>query len=233
MNITLLDRKEICRATWEFALSKPDGLNFKPGQHINIKLPHLLHEDPKGPRRTFSLTSAPHESNWLIATRMTGSGFKKTLLDLPLGTELEFLGPMGTMTADEKARGLVFLAGGIGITPFRSITLDLLHRSSSVKTVLFYANRDQMSSAYHSLFSGLATDRFHYVPTLSEEADPSWSGERRMLGLDLLQSYLPDLQQPTYYLCGPPALVTDLIQLLQTGGVHKESIVSESFWGYL
>lgn len=233
MTTTLLHRKEICHGTWEFTLAKPKGVSFKAGQHINIKLPELLFEDPKGPRRTFTLASAPHEENWLIATRMTGSGFKKTLLHLPLPVELEFLGPMGTFYRDERWSSLIFLAGGIGITPFRSMIVDLYHNSWPAHVGLFYANRNQASIAYHELFSQLTSvPNFHYVPTLNAEPDQSWSGERRMLGLELLQSLLPDMGQQVFYLCGPPALISDLTAALQSAGITSERILSESFWGY-
>ncbi|HPI72238.1 MAG TPA: FAD-dependent oxidoreductase [bacterium] len=233
MKTLLLNKKELCRGTWEFTLAKPADTVHQAGQHITVKLPRLLHEDPKGPQRTFTLASAPHEADWLIATRMTGSGFKKTLLDLPLNTELEVHGPMGALVRDERFPALVFLAGGIGITPFRSMVQDLHHKALSVEAHLFYANRSLDSAAYHDLFIGLAGQSFFaYIPTLNDEPDAAWRGERRILGMELLQAHLTELDAYAFYLCGPPGLVTDLTAQLQGGGVNKERIFSESFWGY-
>jgi ferredoxin-NADP reductase len=233
MTTNLLARKEICRGTWEFTLAKPAGVEYRAGQNINLKLPVLLHEDHKGPRRTFTLASAPHEEHWMIATRMTGSGFKKTLLELPLQTELEYLGPTGSLTVQDGFSSHVFLAGGIGITPFRSMVLDLLSQPTPVTAFLFYANRNRDSIAYHDLFLDQASRRtFNYIPTLNDEPDSAWTGERRILGIELLQHYLKNLDQHAYYICGPPALVADLSSLLHSSGVVKERIFSESFWGY-
>ncbi|OPZ70580.1 MAG: Phenol hydroxylase P5 protein [bacterium ADurb.Bin478] len=233
MKTLLLNKKEICRGTWEFTLAKPADAVHQAGQHITVKLPRLLHEDPKGPQRTFTLASAPHEADWLLATRMTGSGFKKTLLDLSLNTEVEVSGPMGGLVRDERSAALVFLAGGIGITPFRSMVLDLHHKVLGVKVHLFYANRSLDSAAYHNLFTGLAEQPFFtYIPTLNDEPDAAWHGERRILGMELIHAHLTELDAHAFYLCGPPGLVTDLTSRLQTAGVNKERIFSESFWGY-
>ncbi|NLP11086.1 FAD-dependent oxidoreductase [bacterium] len=233
MKTLLLNRKELCRSTWEFTLAKPADTLHQAGQHITVKLPRLLHEDPKGPQRTFTLASAPHENDWLIATRMTGSGFKKTFLDLPLNTELEVNGPMGALVRDERFPALVFLAGGIGITPFRSMVQDLHHKGLGVDVHLFYSNRSIDSAAYHHLFAELAEQTFFtYIPTLNDEPDAAWRGERRILGIELIQSHLTNLNAFAFYLCGPPGLVTDLTNQLHTGGVNKERIFSEFFWGY-
>ena len=148
MKTLLLNKKEICRGTWEFTLAKPADAVHQAGQHITVKLPRLLHEDPKGPQRTFTLASAPHEADWLLATRMTGSGFKKTLLDLSLNTEVEVSGPMGGLVRDERSAALVFLAGGIGITPFRSMVLDLHPGSSASRYISFACSLD--SCRYHN-----------------------------------------------------------------------------------
>lgn len=233
MKTLLLNKKELCRGTWEFTLAKPAETVHQAGQHITVKVPQLLHQDPKGPLRTFTLASAPHEADWLIATRMTGSGFKKTLLDLPLNTEVEVNGPMGALVRDERFPALVFLAGGIGITPFRSMVLDLHHTAPSIHVHLFYANRSLDSAAYHDLFVGLAAQNFFsYIPTLNDEPDAAWPGERRALGIELLKAHLMEWEAFAFYLCGPPGLVMDLTAQLQAAGVNKERIFSESFWGY-
>jgi ferredoxin-NADP reductase len=233
MTTALLSRKELCTGTWEFTLAKPAGIAFLAGQHINLRLPYLIHEDARGGRRTFTLASAPHEEHWLIATRMTGSGYKKTLLELPLGSALHLEGPMGSLTCRDDSSTGVFLAAGIGITPFRSMTLDIMHQARPTPIKLFYGNRNRSSAAYHDLFLQQSRQtHFTYIPTFNHEPDASWHGERRSLGQELVQSHLTDVQQPLYYLCGPPALVADLLTMLQSLHVKKEKILTESFWGY-
>jgi ferredoxin-NADP reductase len=231
MTITLLQRQEIARDTWEFIFSKPEGITAQAGQSINIKLPDLLYPDRKGPRRTFTLASAPQEEHWRIATRQTGSGFKQTLLEMPLQSSCEFIGPRGEMILRPEAPSLVFIAGGIGITPFRSMTLSWKQRPEKPLT-LFYANKDLAGMPYRSLFAELGETLFTFVPTITGQNEPPWNGEARPLSIGLFQDYIVDFSQPLFYVVGPPALVTDLTATLQSNGVAGDRILSESFFGY-
>jgi ferredoxin-NADP reductase len=231
MTITLVQRQEIARDTWEFLFTKPADVTARAGQYINLKLPDLLFPDRKGPRRTFTLASAPHEEHWRIATRLTGSGFKQTLLEMPLGSSCEYIGPRGELILRAEAPSFVFIAGGIGITPFRSMTLAWRQQPDKPLT-LFHANADVAGMPYRSLFSGLGEAKFTFVPTITGENEHDWNGETRPLSLALFQDYVADFSQPLFYLVGPPAMVTDLTAVLQNKGVAGDRILSESFFGY-
>ena len=114
----LKSREEIAEGTMAFHLEKPAGFQFQAGQYLDITLINPPETDSQGVVRTFSIASAPYENELLVATRMRNSAFKRVLATIPLRTELKLDGPMGSFTPQELARPAVFLAGGIGITPF-------------------------------------------------------------------------------------------------------------------
>ncbi|MBN2356246.1 FAD-dependent oxidoreductase [candidate division KSB1 bacterium] len=233
--LRIISQTEIARGTLEVTLQKPDQFTYLAGQNINLRLPELRYEDEKGPRRTFTLTSAPHEPHLLIATRLSGSGYKKTLAELEAGSVCEFVGPQGKFVYDDKVEKSVWLAGGIGITPFRSMLLHADKQETFPDITLLYGNADIASTAYHDLLVQVAERQksFHYVPSLTELAEnDSWQGERRLISLDVIQEYLPDWEEVTYFLCGPPGMIKALTEQLQSAGLSEEKIRSESLWGY-
>ncbi len=226
----LISTTTIAEKTIELNFKRPESFCFQAGQHINIKLPQLLYDDKKGPRRTFTIVSSPADSVLRIATRLSESGFKKTIIDLPPDTELEFMGPMGNMVynADKPS---VFIAGGIGITPFKSIITELLENNAFNKQVrLIYANRKQDTAAFHSFFNEIENNAFIYNPIMTD--DDTWDGEKVKVDYDYLKKKIDNINDNVFYLCGPPQMVQELTGTLNNLGVEKENILSESFFGY-
>jgi len=233
--LKLTGHREIARGTFEFHFEKPAGFTFTAGQNINLKLPELRHEDPKGPRRTFTIASAPHEQGVLIATRNTGSGYKKTLLELSPGSLCEYLGPQGRFVLGPGEKNVVLLAGGIGITPFRSQLLHLEENGVWPLTRLIYGNADLAGAAYHDLFVRLSgeNEHFFYIPTMANlQPDDPWTGERRMMDGEMIRHHVEDWREAVFYLCGPPPMVSAITGQLQSMGVAAEKIRSESLYGY-
>ena len=233
--IKLVDRREIAQNVLEIAFAKPEHFAFRAGQHLIIKAPELLYEDARGPRRVMTISSAPHEQKITITTRMSDSGYKRTLAELPIGSDFEYIGPRGEFFLRRQPRRVAFLAGGIGITPFRSMLLDSLETNSGHDITLFYSNSQIEEIAYHALFQQLATERdlFRYVPTLTRSGSgSSWSGEQGRLHVDLIRKHLPDWQQMAFYLCGPPDMVNSLKDELMRNGIGEDNIFFEAFWGY-
>jgi ferredoxin-NADP reductase len=227
------EKREIARKTIEFHFEKPQDLMHIPGQAINISLPELHYPDEKGPQRTFTIASAPREEDLFVTTRNTGSGFKKTLAELSSGTVVEYSGPMGSFTLDLQFPA-VFIAGGIGITPFHSILFDDLESKYDFALVLLYSNSTLDRAAYHDEFEKLqqkGSFDFRYILTLTR-ADFSWQGERRRIDIDFIGNYVPDLSQSYFYVCGPPGLVQETTRILKTADIAEEKIRFEAFWGY-
>src|SRR5580700_11947518 len=120
--IKLISRQEVAERTVAFHFEKPPNWTFKAGQCLDITLLDPTETDAEGNTRTFSIASAPHEETLMVATRIRDTAFKRVLQSMPLGSAVKIEGPSGNLTLHNNAtRAAAFLAGGIGITPFRSI----------------------------------------------------------------------------------------------------------------
>jgi ferredoxin-NADP reductase len=143
----LKDRKEVAEGTRAFRFEKPSGWEFKAGQYIDMTL-----LDPRVGRRrnvrSFSIASAPHEDTLMVATRMRDAAFKRVLRTMPIGAPIRIEGPCGDLILQKDlTRAAVFPAGGIGITPFRSIVHWAAKEKLPQRVFLFYSNRRPEDSA--------------------------------------------------------------------------------------
>jgi len=234
----LIERNEVAEGTMAFAFERPADFNFTAGQFLMVILSNPPYNDAKGERRTFSIASPPQEAERLqIATRMTGSALKRSLAEMPLGTPVELFGPAGSFTL-HKASSMpaVFIAGGIGITPFRSIINDALARHMTHQITLVYSNRNPEGTAFHNEFLRIAEEhtKFKYVPTMTD-ADKShqpWSGLRRSVDAHFLREHIGDIMTPMFYIAGPPGMVAGIAKAVIAAGTDQAHVRSEKFEGY-
>ena len=212
-----------------------EEVNFRPGQHFFVTLPQGGHEDEKGLRRHISVVTSPNERGVLgFATRMRDSAFKRTLRELPLGTEVEVERPKGQFALPpETSRPLVFIAGGIGITVFRSMLRYIREGRVPYAVTLIYSNRDRESTAFleelrefeHQLPS------FRLILTMTQDSE--WDGETRKIDAPFFRDYLGDnLDQFTFLVAGPPAMVGAIQKQLNAAGVTEENVIAERYSGY-
>ena len=140
--IKLTDKQEIAKDTMTFEFEIPDDFEFRAGQTGYFTLIDPDETDEEGNSRTFSFTHAPTENKLEIATRLRDSAFKRVLQDLPVGSEIKCNAPFGTFTLHNKeSKPAVFLIGGIGITPIRSMIAEVTNRKTSHDITLLYSNR--------------------------------------------------------------------------------------------
>jgi ferredoxin-NADP reductase len=234
----LIDRFEVADGTMAFAFERPAGFEFTAGQFMTITLPDPLYNDEKGNRRTFSIASPPQDAErLLIATRMTGSALKRSLEDMALGTSVSLFGPSGcfTLHADPTVPA-IFVAGGIGITPFRSILHDAATRQASHAITLIYSNRTPEGAAFYPELVEIVSrlPRLRFLPTMTSAgaSRQPWTGERRMVSADFLREVIGDVTSPTFYLAGPPGLVAAMSKAVPEAGADPSHIRSEEFEGY-
>src|SRR5262245_13357520 len=141
-SVKLEARNRVADRTMAFQFARPAEFAFRAGQYMQITLMNPPETDVEGNVRTFSIASAPHEERLMIATRLRGSAFKHVLQTMPLHSEVSIEGPYGDFRLHTKAaRPAVFLAGGIGITPFRSMIVHAAKERLPHQIVLFYSNR--------------------------------------------------------------------------------------------
>lgn len=227
----LVRRAEVAEGTMAFHFARPPGFDFQAGQNVLVTLIDPPETDAQGPSRTFSLACAPHEPELAVATRMRDTAFKRVLKSAPLGLRARIEGPSGIMVLHEDAaRPAVFLAGGIGITPFLAMARDAAHRRLAHKISLFYGNRRPQDAAFLDELSGLQSANFRLIAAMSEAKD--WQGEQGFIDRAMLARHLADLRGPVYYFAGPPAMAMAMQQMLSGAGVPEDDMRSEEFYGY-
>jgi ferredoxin-NADP reductase len=231
-------QEEVATGTTAFYFQKPEGFEFAAGQAVYLTLINPPENDQGGRIRTFSIASAPQERELMIATRMSDSSFKRVLKSLPPGKGLEIEGPLGNMSLHkDPTRPAVFLAGGIGITPFRSVVIDATRRKLSYPLFLFYSNRSPEDAAFLSELFELEKQNpcFKLIATMTgeEEANRDWNGERGYITKDMLLRHMKSITGPTYYIAGPIEMTSAMDNMLKNLGVKNEDVRLEAFSGYL
>ncbi len=236
--VALLDKRQVAQDTLAFSVEKPAGFEFKAGQSAEVTLLDPPETDDEGDIRTFSIVSAPAEPVLTFATRLRDTAFKRVLRDLPLGTPMSLDGPFGSFTLHvNRTKPAVFLAGGIGITPFVSIINHALgDQADSRRLYLFYSNRRHADAPFLDALGKLqsAHDRFHLVATMTgmENSNAAWEGERGLIDAAMLRRHLPSLTGPMYYVAGPPRMVAAMQEMLVKAEVSEDDIRTEDFAGY-
>lgn len=232
--LKLINRHEVARNTFQFNFEKPEGFQFKAGQYGGFTLIEPPETDAGGITRRFSLLSAPDDQHVSIAMRIQQSAYKRVLKELPIHSEVKFAGPTGNFTLHEdNSVPAVFLAGGIGITPFFSMIKHVSKHLPQQKIYLFYGNQQVVDAAFLDELTTLSKNNanFTFVPLMAD-ADEQWPGERGYITHTLIKKYISDLAVPIYYVCGSPAMVTAIQALLVEMGIEESKIKVEDFPGY-
>lgn len=233
----LKSRQEIAEGTMAFHFEKPAGWTFKAGQFVDMTLLEPPETDPEGNTRGFSIASAPQEETIMVATRMRDTAFKRVLKTMPLGTAVKIEGPFGNLTLHNNAsRPAVLLAGGIGITPFRSILFRAAKEKLPHRIFLFYSNRRPEDAAFLEALQELERENPNYklIATMTdmEKSHQPWHGETGLINQELLTKYLRDAVSPIYYIAGPAGMVKGLHTMANEAGVDDDDIRTEEFVGY-
>ena len=220
-----------------FHFEKPPGFAFKAGQALAWTLIDPPETDDVGVMRNFSIASAPGEADLMIATRMRDTAFKRVLKTMPLGTEVRIVGPFGSLTLHQNAaRPAVFLAGGIGITPFRSMLRQAAEQKLPHHLFLFYSNRRPEDAAFLEEMEKLEKENpnYKFIGTMTDMAGSNrvWRGETGLINQEMLAKYIGDLAAPIYYIAGPPAMVAAMRQTLSVVSVNSDDVRAEEFAGY-
>ena len=247
--LTLKNKIEIGDDIVHFIFNPVGKFAFTPGQYLEWTLPHKG-ADSRGDRRYFTIASSPTEENISIGVKFynNGSSFKKAL-DQFGGKKMM---AAGSLTGDfilpkDASKKLVFIAGGIGVTPFRSIIKYLIDKGEKRDIVLFYANKIASEIAYKDVFD-MAAQNFGLktVYTLTDEASvpKNWKaagpggplargGRAGRISLDMIKQEVPDFAERTFYLSGPHVMVDAYKEVLKQMGVHLRNIVIDYFPGYV
>jgi ferredoxin-NADP reductase len=233
----LLRSETVAEGTMAFHFARPASLNFEAGQSVNLSLIDPPETDGKGNARAFSIVSAPYEDEIVVATRMRDTAYKRVLKAMPPGARANLRGPTGKFTLERaETRPAVFLAGGIGITPFVSILRQAARDHLARDLWMFYSNRRPEDAAFLDELLALRqhNPRYRLVGTMTEMEKSSrpWSGETGFLDRAMLERHLKNLAAAVYYMAGPPGLVETMQKMLTDSGVKDEAIRTDEFYGY-
>lgn len=223
----LIKKEQLTGDTYAFYFGRPRNFEFIPGQYVKMVL-SIENPDDRGTSRFFSLSSSPTEKDHLmITTRILQSSFKKTLGNLPVGAEVQMRGPHGmfVLVLDEQdTRRKVYLAGGIGITPARSMLVYLRDKNLNIPLTLIasFSNRDEIifQNELNSISNELR--KIIYVVT---------SREGR-IDEEKIRKNISDFLNSLFYISGPAGFVEAMAKLVKSIGVPEENIKTEDFPGY-
>lgn len=236
INLKIVDKREIANGTLEVVFEKPAELEFRAGQFADYTLIDPPETDDEGNTRGFSITAAPHEDYIGFATRLRDTAFKRVLKNLPIGSELKFDGPYGDFTLQKnESKPAVFIMGGIGVTPVRSIIAQATHDKTGHKITLLHSNKTPADAPFQDDFQALAEENpnFKFVPVASDDAPADFDGERGLINADLIKKYVADFDNTIFYLAGPPGMVKAMRHILVDElKADEDNIKTEEFDGY-
>lgn len=221
-SLKLVTKEHVIDNIWSFRFQPSEPFTWIPGQFIRVDVPH---EDPdeKGTSRWFTVASAPYEEIVQITTRVSDSTFKQALNAVPVGGKIQLLEhPDGDFGWQDSALPLIFVAGGIGITPYHSILKQRVHDNLPIPATLVYGSRDEQVAFKEELEAWTAKDSqftIHYI-----------IGTR--ITAQSLAELLPDLNKSLVYVSGPDPLVDALSDDLLGNGLPQSQLRLDGFANY-
>src|SRR3989338_3740000 len=235
--LKLAARNQLATDTYEFVFSTDKRVKFKPGQYMEWTLTHK-ESDTRGIRRYFTLASSPSEENVRLGVKSypNGSSFKKSLFAMKEGDSAVASQCAGDFTLPwDKNKKLAFIAGGIGVTPFRSMIKYLLDKQESRPIVLLYSNKTPADAAYKSFFQEAAQKlglKTVYAFTEKGAVPNGIPGVAGPLDAQTIAREVPDYRERIFYLSGPHGMVTAFDDILLGMGVKESMIKRDYFPGF-
>jgi ferredoxin-NADP reductase len=227
--------EKMASGCYDFVFKSDRKLNFQPGQYLDWTL-DVRNPDNRGNRRPFTIASAPTDSEVRLGVKFNPnpSAFKQSLAAMKPGDVIYGAQIAGSFTLpknrDEK---LAFIAGGIGITPFRSMVQDLMRRQDRRSVIMLYGNNRVDEIAYSGAFD--RAERELGLRTVYAVAEDGAFGSNIYPGLideALIQREIPDFKYRTFYISGPRAMVVRFQRILKELGVARSRIKVDFFPGF-
>lgn len=226
MKIQYKDSQPVVDNIKTYVFEPLQPVTWQAGQFIHYALPHDKADD-RGDERWFTISSAPFEKDIWITTRWfddTASTFKKSLDQLAAGDVIEVDDPDGDFIETDADNNYVFVAGGIGITPFRSILTQLDHEGKPIHVELLYANRNEATIPFKAELEALSQKHQDFNITY-------FSGDNK-IDEAVLRSFGEKLDDPHYYISGPEPMVEAFKTTLETIGIDESHVKLDYFPGY-
>lgn len=233
--VRLIRKEPIARETMAFYFEKPKDFDYRAGQFGDITLIDPADTDDEGSVRGFSFITAPYEAEIGFATRLRDTAFKRVLRNLAPGGEVKLDAPYGDFRLhNNESRPAVFVIGGIGATPVRSIVAQATHDRTGHRILLLHANRSIDDAPFQADFLRFAEQNpnFRFVPVFTDAVPPLWKGESGRIAAATIRRWVPQLAEPIWYLSGPEGMVKAMRRLLVEMEIDEDDIRTEEFAGY-
>jgi ferredoxin-NADP reductase len=225
MQVELIKKIKETKDSFSFVFKPEKEVTWEPGQFIFYQIPHRQ-PDSRGIKRHFTISSAPYEKFIMLTSRFdfkNGSSFKKALFNLKPGDRIEAFDIKGNFVVSDINKKFVFIAGGIGITPYRSILLDFINRSASPDVAMLYGNKSS---------DIIFKDILDNIGSSNGWLDINYIIEPQLIDSDLIKRSVNDIYNSIYYMSGPPGMVKAIRDTLLGMKIEKENMVTDYFSGY-
>lgn len=235
VRLKLVRRDQLSPRVFDYVFAPNRPLQFQAGQYMDWTMP-VSRPDLRGNRRTFTIASAPSESevHLGVKTYEPSSAYKKSLGTLKVGDMImgNRVGGDFVLPRDTGAK-LVFVAGGIGVTPFRSMVKEIMHSGQKRDVVLLYVVSDVAELSFEEIFRSAEPLGLRYVPILSSQVpDKAWKGHIGPVTPDLLRQLVPDYAERTFYVSGPSPMVDSYRAQFKSLGLKNSQVKADHFSGY-
>lgn len=233
--LTLLRAEKTAAGCYDFVFQPDRQLAFQPGQYLDWTL-RVPKPDDRGNRRPFTLASAPTEKEVRLGVKFYDwpSAFKRSLAAMQPGDVIYGSQLAGTFTLPkDPRRKLAFIAGGIGVTPFRSMIQELLNRQEARSIVMVYGNNKMAEIAYGEIFERAVRELgLRIVYAVADPELPGYAIHEGQVDETLVQNHIPDYRERTFYLSGPRAMVVRFQRSLRQLGVPRSHVMVDYFPGF-
>lgn len=228
----VVKKEIIARNTLFIEIALPREVDYQAGQSFRLTLINPKYSDRAGDNRFFSIANAPSQKNMIsTAMRLRDSAFKKSMNELPLGSDIDVTSIAGVfLLPEDNSKDIVMIAGGIGIVPFISMLRHIREQNLNYRITLLYSNSSLDSLAFLDELKGYESDKFKMILTITR--DLSYPGERRRINADFIKKYIANPSAGNYLIAGPPIMTSDLYDDLLKLGVGARNILTEEFTGY-
>ncbi|MFI5265167.1 MAG: FAD-dependent oxidoreductase [Candidatus Levyibacteriota bacterium] len=235
---TVKQKLQIAPDMLDFLIAPTKKLAFTPGQYMEWTLPHK-NTDSRGNRRYFTIASSPTEDTLRLGVKFypNGSSYKKAMAVLGTNTPIVGAQLSGDFVLPKDVnQKLVFIAGGIGITPFRSILKYLIDIKQKRPIIQFYANKNASEIAYADVFNAAQQElgiKTVYTLTDTSSIPSDWKGKTGRIDATMITEEVPDFKERIFYLSGPHAMVEAYKETLRNMGVPSKHIKVDFFPGFM
>lgn len=222
MKLTLVEKKHEIGNIYTFIFKPDKKLTWSPGQYLIYSLDHK-NSDLRGKQRFFTISSSPFEKLPSITTRIykNSSTFKQALFNLKIGDAINAKGPDGDFTLETTTKNYIFIASGIGITPFASIIKDLNFKHKKINITLLYSNNSKKQILFSKELDEIAKSNKDFkIKHLLKQKFTS----------NLLKKYINT--KNIYYISGPDPMVESVFEILKKLKISEEKIRMDYFSGY-